>query len=160
MYDAHKRFVLGCGVLHADETPVAVLDPGAGKTKKAYVWAYARGAFDPTPGVIYEFCAGRGSQYPITFLGPPPDAPEGERGWQGTLVRDEFVAYEAVVDTQKHPARIAAGSIPPTTTSDCPRRISPETPGTVLLHHSGVGSVRRSRKIWRRLASKPRPRSR
>ena len=78
--------------------------------------------------MIYEFCAGRGSQYTITFLGPPPDAPEGERGWQGTLVRDEFVAYEAVVDAQKHPARIAAGSIPPATTSDCPRRISPETP--------------------------------
>ena len=35
LYDAHKRFVLGCAVLHADETPVAVLDPGAGKTRKA-----------------------------------------------------------------------------------------------------------------------------
>jgi hypothetical protein len=41
-------------LLHADETPVAMLDPGAGKTKKAYVWAYARGAFDPTPGVVYD----------------------------------------------------------------------------------------------------------
>jgi len=30
-------------VLHAEETPVDMLDPGAGKTKKAYVWAYARG---------------------------------------------------------------------------------------------------------------------
>jgi transposase len=29
------------GVLHADETPVSMLDPGAGKTKKAYVWGYA-----------------------------------------------------------------------------------------------------------------------
>jgi transposase len=38
LYDAHKRFVLGTGVLHADETPVAMLDPGAGKTKKAYVF--------------------------------------------------------------------------------------------------------------------------
>ena len=109
LYDAHKRFVLGCSVLHADETPVAVLDPGAGKTRKAYVWAYARGAFDPTPGVIYEFCAGRGAQYPIKFLGPPPDKPQGKPGWQGTLVRDEFAAYDAVVDAQKQPGRTAAG---------------------------------------------------
>jgi transposase len=106
LYDAHKRFVLGCGVLHADETPVAVLDPGAGKTKKAYVWAYARGAFDATPGVVYEFCAGRGAQYPIKFLGPPR---EGEREWQGTLVRDEYIAYDSVLDAEEHPGRFAAG---------------------------------------------------
>jgi transposase len=30
----------------ADETPLALLDPGAGKTKKAYLWGYARGVFD------------------------------------------------------------------------------------------------------------------
>src|SRR5436309_6489023 len=40
VYDEHKRFVLSVRVLHTDET-VAMLDPGAGKTKKAYVWAYA-----------------------------------------------------------------------------------------------------------------------
>ena len=69
LYDVHKSFVLSTRVLHADETPVAMLDPGAGKTKKAYVWAYARGAFDETPGVVYDFCLGRGAQYPIAFLG-------------------------------------------------------------------------------------------
>ena len=67
LYEAHQRFVLGSRVLHADETPVAMLDPGAGKTKKAYIWAYARGAFDPEPGVVYDFCLGRGGQYPSEF---------------------------------------------------------------------------------------------
>ena len=38
LYEAHKAFVLSAAVLHADETPVRMLDPGAGKTKKAYVW--------------------------------------------------------------------------------------------------------------------------
>jgi transposase len=108
LYDVHKRFVLGVGVLHADETPVAMLDPGAGKTKKAYVWAYARGAFDATPGVVYDFCLGRGAQYPIQFLGPPR---EGEQGWRGTLVRDEYGAYDSVLDAKKHPGRIAAGCL-------------------------------------------------
>ena len=108
LYDVHKRFVLSDGVLHADETPVAMLDPGAGKTKKAYVWAYARGAFAPMPGVVYDFCLGRGAQYPIQFLGPPR---EGDQGWRGTLVRDEYAAYDSVVDAKKHPGRIAAGCL-------------------------------------------------
>ena len=51
LYDAHREFVLGSRVVHADETPIALLDPGGGKTKKAYMWAYARGAFEPEPGV-------------------------------------------------------------------------------------------------------------
>ena len=38
LFDVHKRFVLGCRVLHADETPMALLDPGAGKTRRAYMW--------------------------------------------------------------------------------------------------------------------------
>jgi transposase len=108
LYEVHKRFVLASVVLHADETPVAMLDPGAGKTKKAYVWAYARGAFDPTPGVVYDFCLGRGARYPIRFLGPPR---EGGEGWRGTLVRDEYGAYESVLDDKTHPGRIASGCL-------------------------------------------------
>ena len=60
--------MLGSRVVHADETPVALLDPGAGKTRKAYMWAYARGAFDARPGVVYDFCAGHGGKYPHEFL--------------------------------------------------------------------------------------------
>jgi hypothetical protein len=85
-------------VLHADETPVNMLDPGAGKTKKAYVWAYARGAFDATPAVAYDFCLGRGAKYPAEFL----------KGWSGTLVRDEFKGYESVLKLE---SRTAAGCL-------------------------------------------------
>lgn len=62
LYEAHRRFVLAARVLHVDETPVAMLAPGAGKTKRAYVRAYARGTFDPHPDVIYDFCTGRAAQ--------------------------------------------------------------------------------------------------
>jgi transposase len=110
LWDAHKRFVLGTRVLHADETPVAMLDPGAGKTKRAYVWAYARGAFDPLPGVVYDFCLGRGAQYPIAFLGGTSDG-GAQRRWRGTLVRDEYGAYASVVDAKTCPERIAAGCL-------------------------------------------------
>jgi transposase len=32
--------------LHADETPVRQLDPGQGKTKRAYLWAYRSNSLD------------------------------------------------------------------------------------------------------------------
>lgn len=91
LYDAHRAFVLGAQVLHADETPVRMLDPGAGKTTKAYVWAYARGEHDPTPGVIYDFCAGRGAKYPMAFL----------HEWEGTITCDDYKGYDAVFRAER-----------------------------------------------------------
>ena len=112
LYQAHKRFVLSCPVVHADETPVAMLDPGAGKTKRAYIWAYARGELDAQRGVIYEFCLGRGSQYPVAFLGAAQGAPSSPFGdqpaWSGTLVCDQYVGYDRALDRRVYPQRIAA----------------------------------------------------
>jgi len=90
LYDAHRAFVLESRVVHADETPIALLDPGAGKTKKAYMWAYARGAFEPEPAVVYDFCAGRGGKYPHEFL----------KGWMGTLVVDAYGGYDATLSLE------------------------------------------------------------
>lgn len=98
LFEAHRDWVLESALLHADETPVRMLDPGAGKTKKAYVWAYARGAFDAKPGVVYDFCLGRGSQYPVDFLAK----------WTGTLVCDDYKGYEPVL---KGEGRIEAGCL-------------------------------------------------
>ena len=107
LYLLHRRFILGCRVLHADETPVPLLDPGAGKTKRAYVWAWARSHHDSHPGVIYEFCLGRGSQYPVAFLGGK-GPPWPEPAWNGTLVTDQYAAYNAVLDSKVYPQRKSA----------------------------------------------------
>ena len=96
LYEAHRAFVLGAAVVHADETPVNMLDPGSGKTKRAYVWAYARSAFDVLPGVVYNFCIGRAAKYPVEFL----------KGWSGTLVCDGYKVYESVLKLE---TRIEAG---------------------------------------------------
>jgi transposase len=109
LYDAHKRFVLGSRVLHADETPVALLDPGAGKTRRAYVWAYARSWHDPRPGVVYDFCLGRGAQYPVGFLAGNERI--GHRRWAGTLLTDRYNAYDTVLDERVHPDRTAAACV-------------------------------------------------
>ncbi|SFI46124.1 Transposase [Nitrosomonas sp. Nm34] len=46
--------------LHADETPVAQLDPGNGKTRKAYLWAYRSNDLEPGPRIIiFDYQAGR-----------------------------------------------------------------------------------------------------
>jgi transposase len=87
LFEAHCKFVLGAAVLHADETPVRMLDPGAGKTARAYVWAYARGEHDDTAGVVYDFCVGRGSKYPAAFLAE----------WTGTLTCDDYGGYDVVL---------------------------------------------------------------
>ena len=54
-----------------EKPPLPCRDPGAGKTKKGYMWAYARGGFDPDPGVVYDFCLGRGGKV-RTRRGPTP----------------------------------------------------------------------------------------
>ena len=38
LVNALKAVMLKSAVLHADKTPVAMLDPGAGKTHRAYLW--------------------------------------------------------------------------------------------------------------------------
>ena len=107
LHELHRRFILSCRVLHADETPIPLLDPGSGKTKKVYVWAWARGHHDPQPGVVYEFCLGRGSQYPIAFLGGKAP-PMPEPAWNGTLITDQYAGYNPVLDAKAYPLRRSA----------------------------------------------------
>jgi hypothetical protein len=56
LVDALKAHVLSCPVVHADETPVAMLAPGNGKTHRAYLWAYAADAFEPLRAVVFAIC--------------------------------------------------------------------------------------------------------
>jgi hypothetical protein len=80
-------------VLHADETPVAMLKPGHGKTHRAYLWGYCTTPFNPVQAVVFDFADSRGGQHVRGFLGLPgtPDKP----AWQGKLVTDDFSGYKA-----------------------------------------------------------------
>jgi len=62
LVDAMKAQILQHRVLHADETPVQMLKPGEGKTHRAYLWAYAPGAFEDMKGVVYDFCESRAGE--------------------------------------------------------------------------------------------------
>lgn len=69
LVDALRALVLQHSVLHADETPVQMLRPGNGKTHRAYLWAYAPGAFEDTKAVVYDFCESRAGEHARAFLG-------------------------------------------------------------------------------------------
>ena len=77
-------------VLHADETPVAMLKPGAGKTHRAYLWSYCTTSYSQTKAVVFDFADSRGGQHCRAFLGLP-----GQDGWHGSLVCDDFSGYKA-----------------------------------------------------------------
>jgi transposase len=87
LVDALKEAMFAHRVLHADETPVAMLDPGAGKTHRAYLWSYCTGAFEAMKGVIYDFTDSRAGKHAQAFLGD----------WRGTLVCDDYAGYKAVL---------------------------------------------------------------
>jgi transposase len=87
LVDALKDEMLTHRVLHADETPVAMLKPGEGKTHRAYLWAYAPGAFEGMKAVVYDFCESRSGEHARRFLGE----------WRGGLVCDDFSGYKALI---------------------------------------------------------------
>ena len=71
--------------LHADETPVPQLDPGSGKTKKAYLWAYRSNDLEPGPPiVVFDYQPGRSGEHAKNFLD----------GWHGHLMVDDYGGYK------------------------------------------------------------------
>ncbi len=75
-------------MVHADETPVQMLKPGNGKTHRAYLWAYAAGAFEEMRAVVYDFCESRAGENAKVFLGD----------WRGSLVCDDFSGYKQLMN--------------------------------------------------------------
>ena len=67
--------------------PGAQLDPGSGKTRHAYLWAYRSGAHDDGPPiVVFDYQTSRAGAHARAFL----------QGWQGHLMVDDYVGYKAL----------------------------------------------------------------
>ena len=86
LVEALKEFILSHGVVHADETPVSLLAPGKGKTKKAYVWVYRTTNFVAQRAVYYDFCKDRSGEHPRRVLAD----------FGATLVTDDYAGYHAL----------------------------------------------------------------
>jgi transposase len=86
--DALRQAMLARDVLHADETPVAMLSPGKGKTHRAYLWTYGTTEYDTLKAVVYDFADGRAGEHARRFL----------EGWSGKLVCDDYAGYKALFE--------------------------------------------------------------
>jgi transposase len=85
--DRLSDFLRQRNVLHADETPVAQLDPGKGKTKRAYLWAYRSSDLgDGPPIVVFDYQPGRSGSFARDYL----------QQWQGHLMVDDYSGYKAL----------------------------------------------------------------
>ena len=73
--------------LHADETPVRQLDPGSGKTRRAYLWAYRSGVHDDGPPiVVFDYQTSRAGAHARAYL----------HRWRGHLMVDDNAGYKAM----------------------------------------------------------------
>ena len=73
--------------MHADETPVRQLDPGNGKTRQAYLWAYRSNALDDGPSmVVFDYQTSRAGAHARAFL----------KDWRGHLMVDDYAGYKAL----------------------------------------------------------------
>lgn len=85
--DRLAEHLLERAVLHADETPVAQLDPGNGKTRRAYLWAYRSNVLETGPPiVVFDYQTSRAGRHAQAFLS----------GWRGHLMVDDFGGYKAL----------------------------------------------------------------
>ena len=96
LVDALSAEMLKRPVLHADETPVAMLKPAGqrdGKTHKAYLWSYCTTQFSDVKAVVFDFAATRGGQHLRDFLNLP--GTDQSPPWKGKLICDDFSGYKA-----------------------------------------------------------------
>jgi transposase len=84
------QYVRSAQKIHADDTPVPVLEPGRGKTKVGRLWAYVRddrpAASRSPPAVWYRYSPDRKGMHPQAHL----------RGFQGILQADGYAGFGAL----------------------------------------------------------------
>jgi transposase len=87
LLDRLVELLLQRNMLHADETPVAQLEPKSGKNKRAYIWVYRSNALeDKPPIVVFDYQPSRSGSHARNFLDK----------WQGHLMVDDYSGYKAL----------------------------------------------------------------
>lgn len=82
LYDAHKRITLQSNYLHADETPLPVLDKEKkGETHRGYYWVYNNSI---ERLVLLDYQPGRGREGPKEIL----------KDYKGHLQTDGYIVYD------------------------------------------------------------------
>jgi hypothetical protein len=87
LVEALGRHVMATEKLHADDTPVPVLEPGRGKTRTGRLWTYVRddrpsGSTDP-PAVLFRYSPDLKGEHPKLHL----------KGFTGVLQADAYSGF-------------------------------------------------------------------
>lgn len=89
---ALRKDVMASDVLHGDDTPVPVLDPGRGKTKTGRLWTYVRDerphAGGRAPAAVYFYSPDRKGKHPAAHLEP----------FKGVLHADGYAGFGALFE--------------------------------------------------------------
>jgi hypothetical protein len=87
---ALSGYVLAAEKLHADDTPIPVLDPGRGRTQTGRIWTYVRderpAAGPDPPAVWYRYSPDRKGEHPRAHL----------RRFRGILQADGYAGFGAL----------------------------------------------------------------
>ena len=94
------HYIVSGPKVHADDTPMPVLDPGRGRTKRGHLWSYVRddrgsGGCDP-PAVWFAYSPDRKGLHPQHHL----------RDFAGLLQTDAYAGFDAIA--QREPRKTAA----------------------------------------------------
>lgn len=88
LVDALGRYVVGACKLHADDTPVPVLEPGRGKTKTGRLWTYVRddrpAGSNEAPAVWFQYSPDRKGERPMAHL----------KKFKGILQADGYAGFD------------------------------------------------------------------
>ena len=92
LVDSLARHVMDGVRVHADDTPVSVLDPGRGRTKIGRLWAYVRddrpAAGPAPPAVWFQYTPDRKGEHPARHL----------RAFHGILQADGYAGFNALYE--------------------------------------------------------------
>ncbi len=93
LIDALHRHVFSADKLHTDDTPIAVLAPGTGKTRQARLWTYVRddrpSGNREAPAVWFRYSSDRKGIHPQTHL----------QHYSGILQADAYAGYNALYES-------------------------------------------------------------
>ena len=92
LVEALRRYVMNTDKLHGDDTPLPVLAPGNGKTKKARFWTYVRDnrpAGDKSPPAVwFTYSRDRKGEHPQRHLAK----------FRGILQADAFAGFDKLYE--------------------------------------------------------------
>ena len=89
LHERMREKIMAYDIVLNDDTPVQMLDPGEGKTKKTRLWCTVGG--EDLKYTMYNFTLGRGREGPVEFF----------KGYQGYFMSDAYAGYNELFKFKK-----------------------------------------------------------